>query len=354
MLALSKVANPRHLPAAVCALGLSIVASGALARDAGGLGGGGGGEYRSPCPANMAWFAYIGRAGSALDGIRALCTSVQPNKTTTGTFETDYHGGGGGDRIQRTCPANSVVTAMRVWMGNDRLVSKIDLTCTNLQDGSTSVQAGRTGGRPIEPSVLFSCNPDEVGVGIYGRSGAMIDNIGLICERLAVVQPGTVAQKQTPTTKPPPPDTTPACNLYADRMVAHANELIALKCNTQSLGAGLKTTNRDEYFRNCKSIGPDQTKYNENPVLDVLAKCKAGGGTAVTKTVVAEVTMYDKPVNGNDVCYLNANDKVTVLTGAEIPAAFRNPGDPKWTPVRGNSGGCNGKVGGVYNDGKLK
>ena len=220
----------------------------------------------------MAWFAYIGRAGSALDGIRALCTSVQPNKTTTGTSETDYHGGGGGDRIQRTCPANSVVTAMRVWMGNDRLVSKFDLTCTNLQDGSTSVQGGRTGGRPIEPSVLFSCNPDEVGVGIYGRSGAMIDNIGLICEKLAVVQPGTV---ELP---PPITDTTPACNSYADRMVAHANELIALKCDTQSLGAGLKTTNRDEYFRNCKSIGPDQTKYNENPVLDVLAKCKAGAG----------------------------------------------------------------------------
>ena len=236
----------------------------------------------------MAWFAYIGRAGSALDGIRALCTSVQPNKTTTGTFETDYHGGGGGDRIQRTCPANSVVTAMRVWMGNDRLVSKFDLTCTNLQDGSTSVQGGETGGRPIEPSVLFSCNPDEVGVGIYGRSGAMIDNIGLICEKLAVVQRGTVEETT---------DTTRACNSYADRMVAHANELIALKCDTQSLGAGLKTTNRDEYFRNCKSIGPDQTKYNENPVLDVLAKCKAGPPPPPPAQVKvnSDTDLYDNP-----------------------------------------------------------
>jgi hypothetical protein len=242
----------------------------------------------------MAWYAYIGRAGSALDGIRALCTSVQPNRTTTGNAETDYHGGDGGDRIQRTCPANSVVTAMRVWMANDRLVSKIDLTCTNLQDGTTSIQQGRTGGRPIEPSVLFSCNPDEVGVGIYGRSGALIDNIGLICEKLAVVQTGTVTPPSPPSPPPPPQETIAFCNAYADRMVGYANELIALKCDTHLLGPGLKTTDRGTYFRNCIDIKPKSTIFNENPVKDVLAKCKAGPvGQQVN--VNSDTDLYDNP-----------------------------------------------------------
>jgi hypothetical protein len=45
---------------------------------------------------------------------------------------------------------------------------------------------------------------------------------------------------------------------------------------------------------------------------------------------------------------------VTVLTGANIPAAFRNLSDKHWVPVKGISGDCNGKIGGVYNDGKLR
>jgi hypothetical protein len=60
---------------------------------------------------------------------------------------------------------------------------------------------------------------------------------------------------------------------------------------------GLKTTNRDEYFRNCKSIGPDQTKYNENPV-DVLAKCKAGaggGGGGKQVKVNSDTDLYENP-----------------------------------------------------------
>ena len=172
------------------ALGLAglFTVTASEARDAGAFGGGGGGAYRSQCPANMAWVGYIGNSGSALDGIRALCTTVQADKTTAGTVETDYHGGSGGDRIQRMC-TNGVVTALQVSVDQHNMVQQIDLHCTHLPTSQMTVELGRSHVAPSQQGGFIKCNADEIGVGIYGRSGVMIDQIGLICEKLTVVQP---------------------------------------------------------------------------------------------------------------------------------------------------------------------
>lgn len=335
------------------ALGLTglFAVTASEARDAGALGGGGGGEYRSQCPANTAWFAYVGNYGSALDGIRALCTTVQPNKTTTGTIETDYHGGSGGSRIRRTCPPNSVVTALRVWMDIHKDVTEIDMTCTNLQDGAVAIQNGRNEGKPISPSVLFSCNPDEIGVGIYGRSGALVDQIGLICEKLAVVQPALAAQPK-PIEKP---TTDALCTGYGDRMSAMISDARGLGC------AFIKDAWHDprEYWvHQCEARSMPASKglmeYNEPELRKQLNACKAalngGGGTGTggqTMKVVAEVTMYDdyKPPN-TDRCYLHPGDTLTKLSADGATG--------KWLHLSGNSGECNGKTGYVYNQGELK
>ncbi len=92
---------------------------------------------------------------------------------------------------------NSLVTAMRVFVDKFQILSKIDLTCTNLRTNATSTLYGRTDGGPVSDQ-SFRCNSDEVSVGFYGRYGQMIDQIGLLCEKLVVVQPALAA------TKPPP------------------------------------------------------------------------------------------------------------------------------------------------------
>src|SRR6185295_3473872 len=242
----------RFAAALAClALGLTsfFAVTASEARDAGSLGGGGGGEFRSQCPPNTAWFAYTGHRGTALDGIRPRCTVIQPNRTTLGDTVAGikYQGGQGGDPIQRTCPVSTIVTALRVWIEANKLVAKIDLTCTNLQNGQQTIQAGQVDGTPIEPSVLFSCNADEVGVGVYGRSGAMIDHIGLICEKLSVVQPAFAAQSKPIATQPKPieqPTTEAVCIAYGDRMSGMANEARGLGC---AFTNGTAWTSRREY-----------------------------------------------------------------------------------------------------------
>ncbi|MCP4620300.1 MAG: hypothetical protein GY844_28175 [Bradyrhizobium sp.] len=329
------------------------------ARDAGSLGGGGGAEYRSQCPSGHAWFAYIGNAGTALDGIRALCTAVQPDKTTVGTAETDYHGGSGGSRIQRTCPANSVVTALRVWMETNKLVAEIDLTCTNLQTGAVTIQDGRNDGKTIPLSLLFSCNADEIGVGIYGRSGAMVDQIGLICEKLAVVQPALTPKPPPPAPKPPPPPTTSStvdrdCASFADRMDAMLSEARKLSCAFVK-GPGGWDVDRAYYVKQCLIVQADRagTASNERSLTKLLSQCKSagngGGGGDQTQTmrVVADNTMYDTYRQPNkDLCYLHPGDILTRLP------PDGNSG--KWLRLSGNSGDCNGKTGYVWNDGELQ
>lgn len=337
------------------ALGLTAVFAvrASEARDAGSLGGGGGGEYRSQCPSGHAWFAYIGNYGTALDGVRALCTSVQPDKTTTGTAETDYHGGSGGSRIQRTCPANSVVTALRVWMESNKLVAQINLICTNLQTGEVTVQYGATQGPPIPESVKFSCNADEIGVGIYGRSGAMVDHIGLICEKLSVVQPALATAQPKPIEKPA---MDAICNGYGDRMSAMANEARGLGCAVTN---GAAWTSRREYWvSQCQARNMPASKglmeYNEPELRKQLNDCKAalngGGGTGTggqTMKVVADVTMYNTYKQPNkDLCYLHAGDTLTKLSADGATG--------KWLHLSGNSGDCNGKTGYVWNKGELK
>lgn len=325
------------------------------ARDAGALGGGGGGEYRNPCPADTAWFAYTGMRGKSLNGIKALCTTVQPNKTTAGTVETRFQGSTvGGSLIQRTCPANSVVTALRVWMDVHKLVSKIDLTCTNLRSGEVSIQVGQVDGTPIEPSVLFSCNADEVGAGIYGRSGALVDKIGLICEKLTVVQPALATQSRPIATQATPiekPATDAICNGYGDRMSAMANEARGLGC---AFTNGTAWSSAREYWvSQCEARNMPASKglmeLNEPELGRQLNDCKTAIRRVGTQTikVVANVTMYNTYKQPNkDLCYLHPGDTLTKLAA--------DGATDKWLHLSGSSGDCNGRTGYVWNDGELK
>jgi hypothetical protein len=196
---------PRVAAAVLSLLALPwLLAIPAQARDAASFGGNGGGEFRSKCPAGLAMFAYIGRAGTALDRIQPICIEVRADKGLGPRQDrgTD-HGGNGGGVIQRTCP-DSVVTSIRVFSGGDNLVSLIDLGCTNLKTGAQTAVSGRSAGKHTNNN-LSTCNSDEIAVGIHGRHGAMIDRLGLICEKRSAVIPAPpiVVKKEEPKKEEP-------------------------------------------------------------------------------------------------------------------------------------------------------
>jgi hypothetical protein len=68
-----------------------------------------------------------------------------------------------------------------------------------------------------------------------------------------------------------------------------------------------------------------------------------------TATVGKDVTMYNV-CQGNDLCYLNPGDTLTV---DQNPAAGAGCGDSHWIKLTGTSGACKGQTGFVFNNGEL-
>jgi hypothetical protein len=250
---------PRVAAAVLSLLALPwLLAVPAQARDAASFGGNGGGEFRSKCPAGLAMFAYIGRAGTALDRIQPICIEVRADKGLGPRQDqgTD-HGGNGGGVIQRTCP-DSVVTSIRVFSGGDNLVSLIDLGCTNLKTGAQTAVSGRSAGKHTSNN-LSTCNSDEIAVGIHGRHGAMIDRLGLICEKRSAVIP-----QPTPTPEPPP---TPKKSELGDAILKYALDALG------------KCVDMTEKVRGepCPPLKKDDTGHGECTHLAYGAIHKAGG-----------------------------------------------------------------------------
>jgi hypothetical protein len=66
-------------------------------------------------------------------------------------------------------------------------------------------------------------------------------------------------------------------------------------------------------------------------------------------TVGKKVTMYNA-CQGNDLCYLDPGDTLTV---DQNPATGAGCGDPHWIKLTGTSGACKGQTGFVFNNGEL-
>jgi hypothetical protein len=141
-----------------------------------------------------------------------------------------------------------------------------------------------------------------------------------------------------------------SCNDYASVMDAKLSEARSLNCEFIH-GSGGWDVNRDFFVKQCVDAQANYRglRANESGLQKSLDACKsahAGGGG--TLKVVAELTMYNMydPKRNKDLCYLHPGDTLTKLSpdGAKAP----------WMHLKGTSGGCNGKTGYVYNDGKLQ
>lgn len=167
-------------------LAFSTITPAAADDDAGAYGGFGGGDFRSPCRPRDGLAGIRFRAGTALDAVTAICVPISSNREEWAgeTYEpTQLWGGSGGGRQKIMCQNGDVVRRMRVSIGpwGDILVVKyLTIECEDLaSDYTYKVQATKVG--TVTKSKWIGCEYNKIGTGLYGRSGNLVDRVGLQC-----------------------------------------------------------------------------------------------------------------------------------------------------------------------------
>lgn len=161
------------------------------------VGGTGGGPFRLSCPSGMAMVGVNARHGAWVDALAPICAVwVKGNRTLGEIDEQPGTGGGGGGRGWMRCQGpRGVVVGLWVWpvrRDNRRLIGRIVLECGDYEQPSrfaNKLPGGADGiGQAVEPErAALRCGQNGVAVGLYGRSGAFIDRVGLLCERSRAV-----------------------------------------------------------------------------------------------------------------------------------------------------------------------
>lgn len=180
------------LSAAILSLVLAAPAAAQRTTTTGTFGGNGGGPFKLQCPSGMAMVGIKGRHGAWVDAVAPVCAVWVAGNRTLGEIDDQPGTGGsrGGPGLMRCAGRRGAVTGLAVWQASnrDRSIGRIALECGDY------VQPGVR--RPLNPAAVMAfgermdservnlrCSPDEVAVGILGRSGAFVDRVGLLCQR---------------------------------------------------------------------------------------------------------------------------------------------------------------------------
>ena len=165
----------------------------------GAVGGTGGGPFRLSCPSGMVMVGVNARHGAWVDALAPICAIwVRSNRTLGEIDEQPGTGGAGGGRGWMRCEGpRGAAVGLTVWpvrRDNRRLIGRISLECGDYERPwvhannlparpETGVATNGIGESFERERVELRCGSGEVAVGLYGRSGAFIDRVGLLCER---------------------------------------------------------------------------------------------------------------------------------------------------------------------------
>jgi hypothetical protein len=167
------------------------------------FGGRGGGPFRLECPAGMVMTGVRARTGAWIDAVAPVCAIWVASSATLGDIDDQpgTGGNGGGPNLMHCAGRRGAVVGLfpELARNRDGSVGWLRIECADYQHpwrwydllrGTATELGQRTGSeRPF-----LGCGYNEVAVGIYGRSGAFIDRIGLLCRRSAAVRPRPLNQ----------------------------------------------------------------------------------------------------------------------------------------------------------------
>jgi len=150
----------------------------------------GGNPFSVDCGTDQVLAGIDVRAGYALDAIAPRCVSVNANGDWIGnpSRRGGLKGGSGGSLRTSQCPSNYAVVGYNGSRGGgwyDFVAGYIQLNCRKL-NSPVSVSGGITtlssaGVRQSGSARAFICSSNRPSRGLYGRSGALVDQYGLRC-----------------------------------------------------------------------------------------------------------------------------------------------------------------------------
>lgn len=178
--------------AAACGLALSAgVLAASEHSDTPVFGGTGGGPFLSYCPQNTYLVGVGGRTGDWVDAIQPIC--AQWNSATRAfnpSIAERTSGGSGGGPAILMCPGGMAIRGWeiaRITARNAWVVQYVRPQCETFSpESQASAQIpglfGGNGATSHADVMAYKCPPGQFANGIYGASGAYVDNAGLKCE----------------------------------------------------------------------------------------------------------------------------------------------------------------------------
>lgn len=161
------------------------------------VGGEGGSAFRIECPSGAFIFGFDIRFGKALDQIKPYCAQVRDGKFTDERSQPGWTGGNGGSPGKVFCPGWNGLAGLDVFLDPKQIVRQLTMKC--YLPGNSQMNAVSS---PSIGSYYYNeslqCPPNQFANGIVGRSGVLIDAIGLLC-----AEPPAAVNKPLPASPKP-------------------------------------------------------------------------------------------------------------------------------------------------------
>lgn len=151
------------------------------------VGGEGGGAFELKCPNREVLVGLQMRLGSAMDAIGPVCKPLNKDGRTMrrggpANIAAGRTGGPGGAEQQVVCIKNRMVYSMNVFVDKFNIVNHVEIRCRNLNFPPKPGWLVPPHGGASDRNYDLWCQVNHIPNGIYGKSGTMIDSVGLICD----------------------------------------------------------------------------------------------------------------------------------------------------------------------------
>ena len=156
------------------------------------FGGPGGGPFELACPDGSFMTGVRARSGAWLDALSPVCSRWVRSSETLGEIDNQPFtgGGGGGESFIRCAGRRGVIVGFQMKQADnsDASIGNLNVDCGDYKQpsefwnklgGSADYLGESARGKGVERR----CGWGLVAAGIYGKSGAFIDRLGLLCRR---------------------------------------------------------------------------------------------------------------------------------------------------------------------------